>query len=89
MSKRRMLERRLKALASGRRLQILKELKTRRGATVSVLAGVLNLSMATTSRHLAILSAVDIVRSTRRGKHVSYRLALHQEAPVKHILSLL
>ena len=85
----RLLERRLKAVASGKRLQLLKELKRRRGATVGVLARALNISISTTSKHLAILSAADIVRARRRGKFVSYRLSLHQQPPIKHILSLL
>ena len=84
-----LLERKLKVLASTKRLQMLKEIKRRRSVTVSSLAHSIHLSIEATSNHLQRLARLDIVRPIKRGRYVSYRLKLHQEAPVKHILTLL
>ena len=83
------LERRLKAVASANRLRILKELKHRRTADVSTLARVLHLSIEATSLHLRRLHILDIIQFRKRGNRVFYRLSLHQEPPVRHVLSLL
>lgn len=85
----RMLERRLRALANGRRLQILQELKRRRSATVGTVAKSIHLTLKATSKHLQILANVDIVRRRKRGLHVIYRLALKQEEPMESVLRLL
>ena len=79
----------LRALGNKRRLQILAILKARKGMTVGKLAKAIHLSIKSTSHHLVLLSALNIVQRRKRGKYVSYRLSLHQEPPVKGILKLL
>ena len=84
-----LLESKLKALANNRRLRILHHLKKKHSVTVSALAKVLGISIEATSKHLSILKAAGIVRSKKRKLYVTYRLALHQDPLVKHILKRL
>jgi len=69
------LEKVLKALANKRRLAILKYLKGRHQASVGEIAGAIKLSFRATSKHLAILSAVDILDKEQQGLQIYYRLA--------------
>ncbi|MEK7566911.1 MAG: metalloregulator ArsR/SmtB family transcription factor [Patescibacteria group bacterium] len=64
----------LKALANRRRLNIVKYLKKEKEATVGDIAEAIKLSFKSTSRHLAVLSAADIVDKEQRGLGVWYRL---------------
>ena len=89
MGKYQILEQRMKALASARRLQILAYLKKHRTATVSDLSHVLQMRIFATSQHLRVLRSAKIVQYVKRGRPVSYRLSLKQEEPIKKILSLL
>ena len=73
------LEKSLKVLANRRRLAILKYLKKNREASVGEIAGEIGLSFKSTSRHLAILSAVDILEKDQRSLQVYYRLASFQD----------
>ena len=57
----RKLERILKALANRRRLAILKYLKENKNAPVAEIAYEIDLSFKSTSKHLGILSAIDII----------------------------
>jgi len=68
-------ERILKALANRRRLKIVSLLKTKRRASVGELADNLKVTLPTTSKHLAILAAADIVEYDRQSLLVYYRLA--------------
>ena len=61
------LERTIKALANRRRLAIIKYLKQSQPAPVGDIAGKINLSFKATSKHLGVLSAVDIVEK-KSGK---------------------
>ena len=82
-------ERPLKALANRRRLSILQLLKREREATVGDIAASIRLSFRSTSRHLAILAAADIVGREQRGVEVFYHLARDQHSIVRSIITLL
>lgn len=85
----RKLEKILKALANRRRLTILKYLKENKEAPVGEIAHEINLSFKATSKHLGVLSAVDIIEKDQRSLQMFYRLSDNQESAVKHIISLL
>jgi rhodanese-related sulfurtransferase len=63
-----------KALASGRRIELLDVLANGE-RTVEALAGEVGLSVANTSQHLQILRQAGLVSSRREGTSVPYRLA--------------
>jgi rhodanese-related sulfurtransferase/DNA-binding transcriptional ArsR family regulator len=63
-----------KALASGRRLELLDVLANGE-RTVEALAGEVGLSLANTSQHLQVLRQAGLVTSRREGTSVHYRLA--------------
>ena len=83
------LEKKLKALANRRRLAILAYLKKEREATVGEIAREINLSFKATSKHLGILSAVDILEKDQRSLQMFYRFCSNQAPAVRHILSIL
>ena len=83
------LEKVLKALANRRRLAILKYLKNHKEAPVGEIASEIKLSFKATSKHLSVLSAVDIVDRDQRSLRMFYRLAANQKPAVKRILDLL
>jgi len=83
------LERVLKALANKRRIAIIAHLKSQQSASVGNIAGEIDLSFKSTSRHLSVLSAANILERTQHSAQVFYRLAEHQELAAKHIISLL
>jgi rhodanese-related sulfurtransferase/predicted transcriptional regulator len=63
-----------KALASGRRLELLDVLANGE-RTVDALAGAVAMSVANTSQHLQVLRQAGLVASRREGNSVHYRLA--------------
>jgi rhodanese-related sulfurtransferase/DNA-binding MarR family transcriptional regulator len=63
-----------KALANGRRLELL-EVLANGERTVEALAGEAGLSVANTSQHLQVLRQAGLVSSRREGTSVYYRLA--------------
>ena len=83
------LERTLKALANKRRLAILKYLKAEKEASVGDIADEINLSLKSTSRHLGVLAAVDILEKEQRSLQVFYRLSGSQKSLTKHLLTIL
>ena len=83
------MEKILKALANRRRLAILKYLKENRKAPVAEIAHEIDLSFKATSKHLGVLSAVDILEKEHISSQMFYRLAEKQKLEVKSILSLL
>lgn len=83
------LEKILKALANKRRLAMLKYLKINKEAPVGEIAHEIGLSFKATSKHLAILTAVDIVEKEQRSLQVFYYLAGTQKPATRHILNLL
>ena len=85
----RTLEQKLRSVSNARRLSILTFLKREQSATVGDIATAAQLHITSTSQHLRILKAAGIVVQNKRGRYVTYRLALKQEEPVKKVLSLL
>lgn len=83
------LEKILKALANKRRLAILQYLKKNKEAYVGDIAEKINLSLKATSKHLAVLLAIDIVDREQRSLQMFYRLASNQKSASKRILDLL
>lgn len=83
------LEKNLKALANRRRLAILRFLKKRREASVRQLASEIKLSIKATSKHLGILSALDIVGREQRSLNVFYSIVPKQKPEVRCIIDLL
>ncbi|MCL5666732.1 MAG: metalloregulator ArsR/SmtB family transcription factor [Patescibacteria group bacterium] len=83
------LERQLKALANRRRLAILKFLKNQRKASVGDIAKEIKLSFKSTSRHLAVLLAADLVEREQVNLNMFYALHLPLATPVKEVLGLL
>lgn len=85
------LEKTLKALANRRRLAILGYLKRKREATVGEIAGEIKLSFKATSKHLGILTSVDITEHEQRSLQVYYRIvSLKLLSPAtRSIISLL
>ena len=63
-----------KALASGRRIELVDVLANGE-RTVEALAGEVGLSVANTSQHLQVLRQAGLVSSRREGTSVHYRLA--------------
>lgn len=83
------MEKILKALANRRRLAILKYLKESKEAPVAEIADKINLSFKATSKHLGVLSAIDIIEREQRSSQMFYRLSAEQELPAKYIISIL
>ncbi len=79
-------ERVLKALANRRRLAIVARLKRQPEASVGELTAMLKVTFPTTSKHLAILGAAEIVEYERRSLQVYYRLADDMPAVARALL---
>jgi DNA-binding transcriptional ArsR family regulator len=79
----------LKALANRRRLQILKFLKTRKEATVGEISQHLKITFKATSKHLALLSAVDIIDREQRSLSMFYHLSASPPPVAKSVISYL
>jgi len=69
------LEKILKGLANRRRLAIIKILLKQKVMTVAEIAGEINLSFTSTSKHLAILRQLDIVDSQQKSLNVYYSIS--------------
>ena len=80
------LERILKATANRRRFNILAHLKKEKELTVGEISEHLNLSFKSTSRHLSVLLAADLVEKTQRSSEVFYRLGDNLRPTVLEIL---
>ena len=83
------LEKNLKALANRRRLAILKYLKENHEAPVGDIAAEINLSFKSTSRHLGVLAAADIVEKNQQSSQVFYRIASPSKSAARYIVSIL
>jgi DNA-binding transcriptional ArsR family regulator len=81
------LERILKSVANKRRLAILKFLKRVKEASVQDIADEIHLSLKSTSKHLGILIAADVLEKEQRRLYVFYRLATEPPTVVKNILA--
>ena len=83
------LERNYKAFGNRRRLDILKYLKRSEKATVGDIATKIGLSFKSTSRHLAVLSAIAVLSSEQVGLYVYYSLSADKSSVVQQVLDLL
>lgn len=83
------LEKQLKAMANARRLTILRNLKQKELLSVSALAGLLHLSLRSTSRHLAVLRAAGIVKFEQKDLLVFYFLPTDLPPLAKFVLDQL
>ncbi len=83
------LEKILKALASARRLGVVKFLAREEVGTVGELAEAIDLSYKSTSKHLAVLLAAGIVERQQQGPEASYHLAVALDPLVKYVLGRL
>lgn len=83
------LERILKALANRRRFGIIRYLKYERETSVGDIAEAIHLSLKATSKHLGILSSVDIVEKEQKSLMMFYRLSSDQKSIIKHFISFL
>ncbi len=81
------LEKQLKALANRRRLGIIKFLKDAKEAPVTDIAENIRLSVRSTSKHISILAAQDVLERDQRGLLVYYRLAESQQPLISKIIS--
>lgn len=77
----------MKLTGNKRRLMILSLLKKKSEATVGEIANSIKLSLTATSRHLALLRALDIVDKEQRGLEVYYFLSKNKSRIVRNILS--
>lgn len=83
------LEKILKALANKRRLSIIKYLKETEEAPVGDIADTINLSFRSTSKHLGILAAADIVEKNKHSLQMLYRLTEIQKPAAASIIKLI
>ena len=82
------LEKLLKAFANARRLEILKNLLEKKDLTVGQLSKRIKLSFKSTSRHLAVLFAADLVEKDQHSLEMRYRICQKQVTIIKTILNL-
>lgn len=83
------LERFLKALANKRRLAVINFLKKQKEANVGEIAEQIHLSFKSTSRHLSVLTNVDILEKEQRSSEVFYRLNNEMSEVANRILHIL
>jgi len=83
------LERRLKALANRRRLAILRYIKNKREGAVGEIAEYIKLSFRSTSKHLSVLFATDMLEKEQRSSRVFYSLASGFPEPIRRIVAFL
>ena len=83
------VERIIKALANARRLSIIKFLSNRKQASVGQAAEHIKLSFKSTSNHLLIMAAADILERKQTSTTVLYSLRIPVSQLVKSISSIL
>lgn len=81
------LEKTLKAISNRRRLAIAKFLKDSGASSVGEIAREIKLSFKSTSRHLGLLAAADIVDKEQKGLTVFYSLSKDQKPIIKSLLA--
>ena len=89
MTKTKRIEKTLKALANHRRLDILIILKKQKNVTVGEIAEIIRLSFKSTSRHLAVLAAAEIITRDQISSYVYYKISPDIPTVVRHVLSTL
>jgi len=80
------LEKVFKGLANRRRLAIVRLLHKKGEVSVADIAGYIDLSFTSTSKHLGILRQLDILDRRQESLTVYYRLADVMPVPVKLVL---
>ena len=80
------LERILKALANRRRLAIIRYLVIAKEAAVGDIAEHIKLSFKATSKHLLILSSVDILEKRQVSLNILYSIREHKNNLLRSIL---
>lgn len=83
------LERRYKALANRRRLQIIKFLADTADAPVIEIAGHIKLSFRSTSKHLQVLKQAGFLESEQVLTEQRYYLVSREESLIKQALNFL
>ncbi|MBI2475953.1 MAG: winged helix-turn-helix transcriptional regulator [Candidatus Taylorbacteria bacterium] len=83
------LERQLKAVANKRRLAILAFLKKKKVASVGAVAENIKLSFTSTSKHLLILSAAEILEKEQVSLQMFYKITNLQVPVIKYLISVL
>jgi len=83
------LEKIFKGLANKRRLTILSLLKNEKELSVGVIAEKIKLSFKSTSKHLNILSSLDIIEKEQKSSMVFYRISSVMDGTTQKILSLI
>lgn len=83
------LERTFKAFANKRRLAILRYLMVNSEAPVGELAAAIKLSFRSTSKHLAVLTAADIVEYEQRSKQIFYKPVSSPSPAIRKLLTLI
>jgi len=83
------LEKVLKAIANKRRVAILKYLKRTTKSSVGDIAEVIKLSFKATSKHLMILSSVNILEKEQESLTMFYFLPKTNHPIVSKLLSLI
>lgn len=79
----------VEACANQKRIEMLKFLKQKKYGNVSEIAKGVNLSVKSTSKHLAILNTRHILKREQEGSIVYYSLSRPLNPIVKNILSFL
>ncbi len=82
------LEKTLKALANKRRLAIVKHLKVHPDTAVGDIAGAIKLSFRSTSKHLGVLAAADVVEREQHSLQMFYRIAEPSSPAARAIIQL-
>lgn len=75
----------MKALANKRRMNIIRYLSRKKEATVGDIAKNIKLSFKSTSRHLTILYAADLVEREQRSLQIFYSIQAKPHPLVKYI----
>lgn len=83
------LEKVFKSLANKRRITILKFIKKFGRASVGDIAKAIKLSFKATSKHLIILSNVDLLEKEQNGLEVFYSITKNNHQILSKLLSIL
>ena len=83
----RQLEKILKALANRRRLDVCRILKKKGPLTVGEIAEEIRLSFKSTSRHLALLAAAEILEKEQKSLNVFYSLSKDAHKFVSQVIN--
>ena len=83
------LEKELKAFANARRLKILELLSKRGSATVGQVSRAIKLSFKSTSRHLNLLFAANLVDRQQIRLEMHYSVSQNKRKTIKTILNII